>query len=310
MTSRFLSSLTRIAFAIAILFVLQGGGSAQTLSNNYSDIKPGSILFFNRYTSNPANPQQGDTQFNITNLNQSKDALIHLFLIDGSTCSVADFGLSLTPNQTISILMSDYDPGIYGYMIAVAESFDTGLPTQFNWLAGSAYIRENDGRKAILPAISIGKVSAGDIAPTNGEYKLKFNGADYEKLPSGLAVISFDSQVLAQSTLYIYTPPTNLFFGDVTTVNVFTLLYDDAEKSLSSSFTVTCYRQDSFITLFNRGGGINRHVPPGRTGWLKFSASGGPILGSVITRGAVFEGGYNLHAFALLGSYEITLPVF
>ncbi len=308
MKSSRLTDLTGMLMIVATFVLLTPAAGAQSLQNNYSDLKPSSILFFNRYTSNPANPLQGDTQFNLTNFNQSSEAFIHLYLIDGSTCGVADFGFSLTPNQTASILMSDYDPGIFGYMIAVAVG-TSGKPTQFNWLAGTTYIRETDGRQAVLQAIGIAKLSSGDITPVNGEYKIRFNGADYEKLPSVLAVTSFDSQVVSSSSLYIYSPPTNLYFGDVTSVNVFTLLYDDAEKSRSSSFTINCYRGESFLSLFNRGGGINNHVPAGRTGWMRFSASGGPILGSVIGRGPVFGGGYNLHAIGLYGSHEIVVPM-
>jgi len=283
--------------------------NAQSLSNNYSDIKPGSILFFNRFTSNPVNTLQGDTQINITNHNQSKGIDIHFYIVDGSSCSVADFGSSLNASQTISFLMSDFDPGIFGYLIVVAE--DLGVPTQHNWLTGTSLVREFDGRQGALSAVSIGKLSAGPITPDpDGEYRLKFNGSVYEKLPQILAIPSVDSQVSTTSYLYIYTPSTNVYVGSSSSITVSTLLYNDASQSLSGSFSVGCYRQDSFFTVFNRGGGINRHIPAGRTGWIRMSASGGPILGSVITRNAMFQGGYNLPAISLYSNHEISVPNF
>lgn len=286
---------------------------AQTNGNHYSDTKPGSVLFFNRFSSNPVNPAQGDTQISITNFNQSAPISLHFFLVDGGTCSVANFGTSLTQSQTTTFLMSDYDPGIFGYLIVAAESMTTGRPTSFNWLGGIAHIRENDGRIGVLPAISIAKVSGGDISPdpVTSEFKLKFNGAEYERLPTILAVTSFDSQVSVSSVLYIYSPPSDLYFGESSnTVNIFCLIFNDTEQSRSSSFSLNCYRQDSLASLFNRSGGINQHVPPGRSGWIRLSASGAPILGALITRSTRFGGGYNLHAISLLGSYEIRVPVF
>ena len=309
MSYRNLSTTIRSFIAISVLTLLPVIVEAQSLSNNYSDIKPGSVLFFNRFTSNPINQMLGDTQISLTNLNQSKAIDLHFYLIDGSSCSVADFGSSLNASQTISFLMSDFDPGIFGYMIVVAE--DAGLPTQHNWLTGIAQVREFDGRQGILSAISIGKLTAGPIAPDlDGQYRLKFNGAVYEKLPQVLAVPSFDSQVTTTSFLYIYSPSPNIYTGDTNTVTLSTLLYDDASRSLSGSFTLTCYRQDSFMTIFNRGGGINNRVPAGRTGWIRMASSSAPILGSVISRNSVFQGGYNLPAVSLYGSYEILVPNF
>ncbi|MFM8393888.1 MAG: hypothetical protein ACKOB4_08195 [Acidobacteriota bacterium] len=309
MSYRNLSTTIRSLITISILALLPVIVEAQSLSNNYSDIKPGSVLFFNRFTSNPVNQMLGDTQINLTNLNQSKAIDLHFYLIDGSSCSVADFGSSLNASQTISFLMSDFDPGIFGYMIVVAE--DAGLPTQHNWLTGIAQVREFDGRQGILSAISLGKLTAGPIAPDlDGQYRLKFNGAIYEKLPQVLAVPSFDSQVTTTSFLYIYSPSPNIYTGDTNTVTLSTLLYNDASQSLSGSFSLTCYRQDSFMTIFNRGGGINNRVPAGRTGWIRMASSSAPILGSVISRNSVFQGGYNLPAVSLYGSFEILVPNF
>jgi len=302
--------LTRIAILIAALTVLQTVSMAQSLQNNYSDLKPGSVLFFNRYTSSPLSSTLGDTQINITNFHQSRAVNLHFFFVDGSSCSVADSGTSLAANQTATFMMSESDPGTYGYIIVVASNDTGGLPFQFNYLAGTAYVRESDGRQGTLQAISIGKLSLGDITPdpTDGKYKLKFNGTDYEKFPYVAAISSVESQTTSTGYLYIYSPSTNLYYGETTTVNVSTLLFDDSSVSTSSSFTLTCYRQDSLSTLFSRSGGINRRIPAGRTGWIRMSGGGGPILGSVIFRNALFGGGYNLHAISLYGSHEIILP--
>lgn len=277
--------------------------------SSFGDLKPGSVLFYSRYSSNPANPSMGDTQINITNVSQNAAASVHLFMVDGATCSIADSFVGLTPNQTASFLVSDYDPGISGYIVAVAVG--PGGPTQFNHLIGSEFIRETNGVSAYLQAMTVAKRSAGDVVPDgSGQTVLNFNGVDYEQLPSSIAVATFNSQTVDSNMLSIFSPSTNLMIGGVVSTSVFTLLYNDAEVSLSSSFTVNCYLYNSFVALFNRGGGINRHVPSGRTGWIRMTASGRPIMGSVLGKGPVFTGGHNLHALALLGSYSIIVPSF
>ena len=147
MTQQIFRRLINMAFAIGALTLFSSVAFAQFPN----DMKPGSVLFFNKYTSNPSNPQQGDTQVNITNTNQNSEVAIHLFLVDGGTCSVADSFVLLTANQTTSFLLSDFDPGIQGYIVAVAVS--GGLPTQFNWLIGDEYIHDTDGRLANLGAV-------------------------------------------------------------------------------------------------------------------------------------------------------------
>jgi hypothetical protein len=307
-TFRHLTFLALIVSAFALFGISAFAQSASSVIN-YSDVRPGSVLFFNRYTSNPNNPQTGDTQINITNVNPNEDASIHLFFVDGSTCSIADFGLSLTPNQTMSFLMSEYDPGVQGYLVAVATNGSE--PTQFNSLVGTAFIRENDGLQAILPAITITKLSPGDVtANGDGTASLVFDGVEYDRLPSALALTSFNSQTTDSSTLIIYSPSRDLTFGTTDSVSIFNLLFDDAEKAISSSFSVRCYRTETLAALFNRGGGINNHVPTGRTGWIKMSATGRPLLGSVLNRGPVFSGGYNLPAIIQLSSYTINIPIF
>ena len=310
MTQKIVRRLISSAILYSALIFTGSSVLAQVNVNSYypNDIRPGSILFFNRYTSNPNNPQQGDTQLNITNVSQSLRAELHLFLVDGATCTVADFFLSLTQNQTSSFLLSDYDPGVQGYIVAVATN--GGTPAQFNNLIGTVYIRETDGRTAVLPAISFLKRSPGEIQPKqDGSYSLLFNGIEYEQFPSSVAISSFNSQVTDQGSLVLISPTSDLTFGAVNQISIFTLLYDDTEKSFSSSLQLRCYLYSSLTNLFNRGGSITRQVPAGRTGWIRMSATS-PLIGSFIIRGPVFSGGHNLHTLALLPSYEITLPVF
>jgi hypothetical protein len=244
----------------------------------------------------------------MTNTHQTLDISIHLFLVDGSSCSVADFFINLTPNQTATFLMSDLDPGVTGYIVGVATD---GGPTQFNWLIGSESIRETDGRLATLQAIGVAKVSPGGVASGGeGTATLSFNGTEYERLPSSVGLDSFNSQVTDSTQVNLFVPASNLLSGiPDSTTRVFLLVYDDVEQPLSSSVSVACYNTFNIGTL-RVPGGINNKVPAGRTGWIRFEASGRPILGFAQTRGPVFNGGHNLHVLKLLANYEITVPSF
>ena len=105
MIHRGLSASVRVVSAIVVLLCVSTVGMAQI-----SDLKPSSVLFFNKYISSASAPQQQDTQINITNVNQDEGINVHMFMVDGSTCSIADFYLGLSQNQTASFLASDFDP--------------------------------------------------------------------------------------------------------------------------------------------------------------------------------------------------------
>jgi hypothetical protein len=305
--------LINFALIISALALVSTAALAQSYplgSSHLSDVKPGSVLFFNRYTSNPANPQQGDTQINLTNTSQNLEATIHLFLVDGSTCSVADSFVSLTPNQTTSFLMSDFDPGVQGYVVAVAVN--GGLPTQFNWLIGDEYIRETDGRAYNLPAVSIAKRAAGDIeSDGNSTAVMTFNGTEYEQLPASAAVSSFNSQATDSTQLLVYVPSPNLIIGATPTTNsIFTLIYDDTERVFSTNVRVVCYGAINLSSLRVAGGAISTIIPAGRTGWVRFNGGGKPVLGATVQRGPVFTGGHNFHTLTTLSSYQIAIPAF
>jgi len=307
MTQQAFRCLINSILVVCALALVSVSALAQA-SPALSDMKPGSVLFFNRYTSNPSSPQQNDTQINITNTSQNAFASIHLFLIDGATCSVADSFIGLTPNQTASFLVSDFDPGVTGYMVAVAVD---GGPTQFNHLIGDEYIREADGRQANLAAVAIAKRSYGSVESDNGVATLNFDGKEYDQLPNSVALSSFNSQVTDNTEVFLYTPSPNLSTGEAPgTTTVFTLVYDDVENVFSTTTRFTCYGAFRLSSLRVAAGSLNRIVPAGRTGWIRFNGSGRPLLGASIQRGPVFMGGHNLHALTLLSNYSISIPSF
>lgn len=273
-----------------------------------SDQKAGSILFFAKYTSDTVDPQREDTQINITNTDVTADIDVHLYLVDGSTCAVADSQITLSPNQTSSFLASDLDPGVVGYLIAVANY--EGVPTWFNHLIGDAYIHDLDGQLGMLPAMAVGRVSHDDVRVSiNDTADLVFDGNQYERLPRVVALSSFISQVTHNTTLAVFVPTPNLVTGSNTASTIFTLLYDDTERVRSTSFVTRCYRRVPLSDL-RVIDGLNNFVKAGRTGWIKLmTAAEQPLLGAAFTRGPLFNGALNFRSLSLLQSYTITVPV-
>lgn len=302
--------LTSLVMTLAALVLLNLSATAQINVNHgtVSDYKPGSILIFPKYTSNPSAPQLGDTQINITNTNQTQGISLHIFAVDGSSCSIADSYLALTANQTATILMSDFDPGVTGYLVVVAMGDG---PSQFNWLIGDEYIRETDGRQANLQATAIAKLSAGGVIPdAEGTATLLFNGTEYERLPGAVGLSSFNSQVTDSTQINLLIPSTNLLIGTPpSSTRLFTLVYDDAENVFSTSVSVSCYAT-FLVNSLRITGGVNTKIPAGRTGWIRFNGGGRPVLGYAQSRGPVFNGGHNLHALQLVSSYSIVVPSF
>jgi hypothetical protein len=292
----------RLALVITILTLSHVATMAQ-------NSRPGSVLFFNRYTSDPNNPQLSDTQINITNINPVQSASVHLFFVEGTNNQVASFGLSLMPNQTLSFLTSQFDPGVKGYLLAVAT--DGSVPVQNNSLIGTALIRESDGHQVLLPAFPIAKISPGQVAKDSNEdsVRLRFNGIEYERLPGSLAVASFNSETADASSLIVYSPASDLVSGSTDTINIYSLIFDDAQRSIPGNFSIQGYRAGPLSAFFNRQRGITRHSPMPKMGWIRLSAGSLPILGAVINRGAGVTSGYNLPSLTLLPSFEIRIPI-
>jgi hypothetical protein len=304
MTQLLIRRMVVIAFVLTILPLFDIAALAQK-SNN--DSRPGSVLFFNRYTSDANNPQLSDTQINISNTNPSETASVHLFFVDGTNGSNADFGLTLMPGQTLSFLTSEFDPGVAGYIIAVAT--DGSVPVQNNSLIGTALIRERDGNQVVLPAFTVVKVSPGRVArDVDDSVRLKFNGLEYEQLPGSLAVANFNRETADAVSLIVYSPAGDLISGTTETINIYSLLFDDAQRSIPSNFSVRGYRVDPLSAFFNRQGIVMRHSPISKRGWIRMSAGSRPMLGSIINRTTGISSGYNLPSLTLMPSYEIRLP--
>lgn len=286
-----------------------------------SDQKPGSVLVYNIYTSNGADPGKEDTSISMTNINTSQAAFVHIFFL-AEGCSTADSYFCLTPNQTISFLASDVDPYVKGYIITLATDAK-GCPISFNYLIGSEYVKFESGHAANLAAESYAALYNGALpgcSATSTTARISLDGVRYNAAPRILAVDKIPSPNDGNSTMLII----NTLEGDLaigmTPIRTFGgNLFDDSENGFAYTATGVCqFRQIMGQNTFPRTSPpFNQVIPAGRTGWMTLSArEERTISGAVInfnsnaaTQKGAFNGGHNLHHLRLAGG-GFLVPVF
>jgi hypothetical protein len=277
--------------------------------------KPGSVLIYNLYSSG-FNPAANDSRISITNTSPSRSAYVHFFFVDGSNCSVADMTITLTANQTTSFLASDFDPGVTGYLIAVATDAN-GCPAIQNDLIGESLVKLESGHRATLPALGVSALGLGGPTcnPNATTATLAFDGLSYNALPRTLAVSGLSSIANGFSSLLVVNRiGGDLGTGAATLGSLFGLLYDDQEAS--QSFTLpgnVCQLRGVLGNNFPRT--VRRYttvLPAGRSGWMRFAA----VADEAITGALLVEaqnglgGGHNLHHLTTTSTATLTIPVF
>ncbi|MCG3159817.1 MAG: hypothetical protein JMDDDDMK_00837 [Acidobacteria bacterium] len=329
-TSRKLTSALLALFALVMMSasaLAADPGLVYPPTSEVSDQKAGSVLFYNYYTSGATSGNSQNTRINITNTSTTSAAFVHLFFVAASNCSVADSFICLTATQTASFLASDVDPGVSGYIVAVASSGVTGCPVAFNHLIGDEYIKTTTGHAANLGAEAFAALYNGVIPGCDGNSitaTLAFNGvvgSGYNQAPLVLALSNIPSRADGNDTLVVLNRfGGNLAIGASTISSLFGLLYDDAENVFS--FTLSsgaCQLVGSISNTFPRTvPRVETVIPAGRSGWAKvWLASGAGLLGAQINKnenaGAAanaFNGGHNLHKLTLSPSNSYTIPIF
>jgi hypothetical protein len=290
--------------------------------NQLSGQKPGSVLFYNLYSSDATNGAAQNTRLAITNTHPSRAAFIHLFFVDGLSCSVADSYICLTANQTAAILASDVDPGTTGYVVAVATD-SAGCPINFNYLIGDEYVKLASGHQANLGAEAIAALAGGlpGCNLNSSDAVLRFDDVSYNAVPRVLALDNFASPADGNQTLMVINRVGGfLSTGAFTTGTLFGVLYDDAEQALSFSLAGGCQvRANLNGSTFRTTPRVEQFVPAGRSGWLKLysNISDFGLLGASLTfnanaatQAAAFTQGHNLHKLRLSQAAVYTIPVF
>ncbi|HWQ35439.1 MAG TPA: DUF11 domain-containing protein, partial [Blastocatellia bacterium] len=290
-------------------------------SDEASDQKGGSVLIYPIYTSSASNPAIENTLINLTNTSDQDQVCVHLFIIDGDTCSAADVNVCLTANQTVSFQAADFDPGTTGYLVAVAVDCLTGLPKSFNCLVGDSYVKFASGHAANLAAVSVSALvydPAGTDQTTN-KADLKFDGVHYNRLPRVVAMDSIVSRAEGNSTMLILNRPGGDLNRSAPGLGaIFGYLYNDTEDAFS--FTANQAKCQARVLLSNSFprifGGFTNAISAGRSGWIKlWLDDDAPVIGSMITFNpnsgsqTSYSQGHNLHTLTLNDKAVLTVPV-
>ncbi|MEP7336690.1 MAG: SdrD B-like domain-containing protein, partial [Acidobacteriota bacterium] len=285
-------------------------------------INPGcSVVIYPVYTSSSTNPNLGNTRINLTNSSPDRGTAVHLFFVDGETCAVNDAYLCLTANQTTSFLASDLDPGVTGYILAVAVD-QNGCPTNFNFLLGDEYVKFDTGHVGNLKA-DCGTAIPGGVAPCqvgSSTATLNFDGLSYSRLPQTVAASNLPDRASGNDTLLILDRISgSLATGMDKLGSILGLLYNDTETAYSFTFTPnTCQFRSSLSNVFPRTAPrYETVIPAGRSGWMKLSSVGTAMIGATINRNpnstgsaGAFNGAHGLHTLTLNPSVSVTMPVF
>lgn len=283
--------------------------------------KPGSVLFFNFYTSNAANSQRENTRLSLTNTSTTDMTYLHLFFVNGDTCDVSDLFLCLTAGETVSFLASEIDPGVTGYLVAVAVSELFGCPLNFNYLIGNADIKLASGHAASLGAESFAALT-NELTPCNQNVtraELLFDGVHYNRAPRTLAIPSLVSLQDGNVTFLVL----NRLGGDLSSnvaplSKLSGLVYDDIERRFSFTAQGGCQLRQMFSSNFPRTSPrYQQIIGSGQTGWLKiWQDEDFGMLGAAINFNAnanalpiPVTGGQNLHKLTFTNTASFTMPV-
>ncbi|MFN7926517.1 MAG: vWA domain-containing protein [Blastocatellia bacterium] len=309
--------------AAAIRTIITGCGSTSTTPvvgfGIPSEVKAGSVLFYNLYTSDPAKPHLENTQINITNTDDQRPAIVHIFWVDSVSNLPTDTFLCLQPGRHANLRALDIDPGITGYVVVVAVDI-SGIPIKNNALIGSAYVKMKSGHQAVLNAMSFAALATTPVAylPGDETAKLQFDGTRYDLAPRILNIDNFPSPLDGNSTLLVI----NRFGGDLTKANpiepfgnIPAVFYSDTEKKpVNVTLPATSVQsrselRDGYPRVIPR---LSLQIPSGRTGWMRFnSGSGVSIIGATLSYNptTLRNGGTNLRQVALMDIESYIIPV-
>lgn len=286
-----------------------------------SSSKPGSVLFFHRFTSASHNPADVNTLLTLTNTNPRDSVAVRI--VFNANCLADQRTFTLGPNQTRTLLMSQEKPGASGYAIATAVNA-AGIPTQFNWLIGSATLRETNGREAWYNAFSVAKRTAGatlTLSPTIAE--MYFDGNEYDRLPRMVAVDNLPNQAIEEgislnTEVTVYSPSLQPTSDDYTPVKLTATVYDQKGKAYSELVDNICGLATSVNNVWFETP-VNDIVTAGRPGWATFASNDLltgdplPVLGMSLTEsigGAAQHNARNMHVLEWLDEFKMKFEVF
>jgi len=301
-----------------------GGGIPQVGSNApqsaLSNLKAGSLLFFPTYTSSSSSPSQVNTIITLTNTNPRDAVTVRLAWVHD--CEVDNTFIILAANQTQTLLASLENPDRSGYIIALAVN-PNGIPTQFNWLIGSASLRNEQGYTATYNAVGVAKRSGGAVATSSAVAPLVFNNVQYDRLPEQVALDHLQNQDPAKSLVpgdtvktgvSLISPLSDLTGGVAEPIKLTAILYDKSGRPYPQATNGSCSINRTATELWTDPG-LSDIISPERPGWARFAAETGtralPLLG--LSQSTEAQPGIinirHMQAMRYLDTFTIAVPV-
>lgn len=308
--------LTRIFVALFALIVLAAAAMAQNPADiAISDQQAGSLLVYPFYTSD--SQTKADTRITLSNVHTEHIVAVHLFFMDRS-CNQADTYVCLTPNASISLKASEFDPDTKGgWLLAVAVT-RMGIPyTISNSLIGNAFVVDGDyvgnyGAEAVrsyVPELdAMGNVITPAVATTTDTATVRF-----------LAPDQFAAEIQSPNDAVGQRIVTVGLSGSLMDMSVkgagqvgIGQLYNGNEKpfgSFSKFLADGCRSEAIITTTFPRVPlGLGVLIPSGQIGTLKWNS--GPSVGLIMTpKTAKWSGIRTLHKTRQTAT-RLTIPVF
>ena len=205
-----------------------------------------------------------------------------------------------------------------GWVLAVAIDA-RALPVKFNFLIGSARVKEQNGASFGYNALAVAKNSAGSV-PRNEDVltsDLKFDDENFDRLPSTLAIAGLPSQLDNTTMLGYARPPVSILDSVNTRGSMQATVFDELLAQASATIGGTEVRVSTVKSSVNSPP-ITSTILKGRRGWMKVSP-GSPVFpwltnaattpfatqaGSSDWTGGM-NGGATLHILASTNSYML-----
>ncbi len=288
-----------------------------------SDHKPGSVLFYNFYSSTLSSiaPVE-DTELSLTNTGAA--VTVRMFFINGVRGTVKSETFCLAPNQSASLLASRFDPGVSGYAVAVTVDSATGCPISHNFLLGDAYVKLATRHFGRLKAVAAAANFSGILATcspgaTTAAINFDDSATGYNRIARTVMLSNIPSRGDGNATLLVLNRiGGNLATGAATLDAVSGTLFNDA--AVGRDFNTTLPNPQLKTELSSNAfppspATFDSFITAGRTGWLKlWSQNDVGILGATLNfnpnpSAGAFNTAFNLRHLTLATSAGYTMPV-
>lgn len=283
-----------------------------------SSTKPGSLLFFQKFTSDASKPNDVNTLLTITNTNPRDPVTVRLFFV--ADCTAQDLVLTLVANQSRTFIASKDVPNKTGYVAAFAVN-SQGLPTQFNWLIGSASLRDAAGHEASYNAFAVAKRSAGPVHfnDAGASADIIFNDTEYDRLPKLAAIDNLQNQDPVsgpsfKTNVSVFSPLNDLTGTPANAIQLLATIHDATGAAVVQQIDAACGLNAGVEQVWTTPP-FNSLITANRPGWATFAAKNNdnaplPIIGLSLTDGAntTLHNARTMQALERLDSFRITVP--